>query len=302
MKNLNAVAINGLRALEAVGRLGSLKAAADELGVSVGAVSQQVIKAEAQIGTPLFRRTTKGLVPSETGLVLLPRLTAGFRELSEAVAFATRRPASLLTISVAPVLASKWLVPRLGRYAALNPDIQLRLDATTELVDLNGSDVDIALRVGPGGWKDVTSDFLVAQEIFPVCAPALAGRLRRHADILDVPVALDAHSVLEWETWLAKVGLSGRTMRAGHSFTDAALAIDAAIAGQGVMLAWPTLAAYAISAGQLVMPFPERAATGLGYYAVTARGRREERRVSAFKSWLKGEIEETMRLFAAPPA
>ena len=302
MRNLNAIHINGLRALEAVGRLGSLRAAADELGVSVGAVSQQVIKAEAQLGVALFRRTPRGLVRSEAGARVLPRLTAGFRELSDAVASARRTPASTLTVSVAPVLASKWLVPRLGRYAALHPAITVRIEATTELADLSGSDVDLAIRVGAGKWRNVALDYLVAQEVFPVCAPRLAETLHRPQDVLSVPAVLDANSVLDWEIWLARVGLSGRQMRAGYSFTDAALALDAAIAGQGVMLAWPTLAGYALAAGQLVRPFPERAATGLGYYAVTDPARAEPAKVTAFKDWLKAEIAETMATFEPSPA
>ncbi len=296
MNELNTLSLNALRAVEAVGRLGSLKLAADELGVSVGAVSQQIGKAEEQLGRALFRRTSHGLEPSTVGAAALPRLATAFRELSDTVALIRNRQSSVLTISVAPVFASKWLVPRLARYAALHPDIILRLDATTELVDLERTGVDVAIRVGAGDWKGVDLDFLLPQEVFPVCAPHLAERLLTHADILSVPAVIDANSVLHWETWLAEVGLSGASMKTGYTFTDAALALDAAIAGQGVMLGWMTLASHALAAGQLVAPFPERARTGLGYYIVTARGRRE-RRIDEFKAWLKGEIDDTSRMF-----
>jgi DNA-binding transcriptional LysR family regulator len=104
MRNLSSVHLNGLRALEAVGRLGSLQAAAEELGVSAGAVSQQIGKAEAQLGHAIFERRPRGLEPTEIGRAVLSRLTEGFGKLSEGVAIAQRRDNNCLTISVAPVL------------------------------------------------------------------------------------------------------------------------------------------------------------------------------------------------------
>ena len=122
MKNLNSVHLNGLRAVEAVGRLGSLQAAADELGVTIGAVSQQVIKSEAQLGRPLFERTPKGMTVTETGASILARLREGFQALSAAVALAQHRDDNILTISVAPVFAARWLVYRLDRFAGRRED------------------------------------------------------------------------------------------------------------------------------------------------------------------------------------
>ena len=97
--------------------------------------------------------------------------------------------------------------------------------------------------------------------------------------------------------WLAPLGLNAAKLQDGHSFTDASLALDAAIAGQGVLLAWQTLAADALRAGQLVAPFPERTATGIGYYAITSSRRREPGTVRAFKAWLRDEIRETEAMF-----
>ena len=112
MKSLNQVHLNGLRAVEAVARLGSLQAAAEELGVSIGAVSQQVIKTEQQLGRTLFERTSRGMVPVETAAEILSRLSDGMRHLSSAVTLAKRSDDRLLTISVAPVFAARWLVHR----------------------------------------------------------------------------------------------------------------------------------------------------------------------------------------------
>ncbi len=299
MKNLNKVHLNGLRAVEAVARLGTLRAAADELGVSVGAVSQQVIRCEARLGGQVFERTGRGIALTPFGRVLTPRLGAGFRLLDEAVALSQRHAEDVLTISVAPVFASRWLVPRLSRYARLHPSIRVRLDASVELVNPDASDVDLAIRVGPGDWPNVRTDFLLAQEVFPVCAPDLAARLKEPRDILLLPIIRDANSTISWDVWLKPFGLSEADLPEGNTFTDASLCLDAVIAGQGAMLAWQTLAQYALSVGQVVAPFPERATTGLGYYLVTSQERREPRKIADFKHWIKAEIAETAEAFAA---
>ncbi|GIL02829.1 MAG: transcriptional regulator [Alphaproteobacteria bacterium] len=295
MKTLNRVHLNGLRALEAVGRLGALGPAADELGVTPGAVSQQVIRAERQLGRPVFRREGRRLVATEFGAALLPYLGEAFATLSRGLGQVLDRSPDVLTISVAPVLASKWLVPRLGAFAGENPHIRIRLDATTALVDLDGSDVDLALRVGAGDWPGVAAEHLIDQAVFPVCAPAIAARLRTHADMLAVPAIIDIYSVLSWDIWLRAVGLPEGAMQTGNSFTDASLCLDAAIAGQGVMLAWQTLAEYALAKGTLVAPFPERVPTGLAYWLVTSKNRREEPKVARFRRWVRAEFAGTAR-------
>ena len=297
MKALSHIHLNGLRALESCGRLGSLKEAAAELGVTVGAVSQQIIRTEEQLGRAVFDRTAKGLRPTRFGADFLQSLTAGFATLEQAVASAAHRPDNVLTISVAPVFASKYLVPRLGRYTAAHPGIQIRLDASIGLVDPATSDIDIAIRVGPGGWPGVKEERILEQEVFPVCAPDIAARLKEPADLLKVPVVEDSNSNLRWQNWLDHYGLSETDLTPGSSYTDAALALDAAIAGQGVMLAWQTLAEYPLRVGTLVAPFPYRARTGLSYWLITARSRREDERVRGFKEWIRSEIADTARMF-----
>lgn len=290
MDHLQRIHLNGLRALEAAGRLGSLQRAADELGVSVGAVSQQVIKTERQLGRTVFERTPRGLAATPFGSQLLGRLTAGFRELDQAVALAQRSDA-MLTISVAPVFASKWLVPRLSRFSRVHPETRVRLDASVALVDPDASDIDLAIRVGTGDWPHGKSEFLLPQEVFPVCSPELAGQLQRPQDILSLPVVRDENSSLSWDLWLKPFGLSEQDLRPADTFTDASLCLDAAIAGQGVMLAWQTLAHDALASGLLVAPFRERVKSGYGYWLVTPANRREPRKVMEFKRWLRVEIE-----------
>ena len=166
----------------------------------------------------------------------------------------------------------------------------MRLDASVAMVDIDASDVDLAIRVGDGKWPGVKAEFLLAQEIFPVCAPALAAKLKTPCDIYRATIIRDANTTLTWDMWLGPLGLDAGRLAERHSFTDASLALDAAIAGHGVLLAWPTLAADALRAGTLVAPFKERTATGIAYWLVTSATRREPKTVRDFKAWIRDEI------------
>jgi LysR family glycine cleavage system transcriptional activator len=301
MKSLNAVHLNGLRAIEAVGRLGSLQAAADELGVTVGAVSQQVIKAEAQLGRTVFDRTARGMVPTSFGEPFLKRLNTGFRELSEAVGTARHRDDAILIISVAPIFASRWLIHRIHQFSAAHPEISLRIESSTALVDLAGSDVDLAIRIGPGNWPGVRSEFVLPQEMFPVCTPELAKRIRTPADLVDMPAVIDANDQFTWDVWLKAAGLDQPAPKTRHMFSDASLCLDAALAGQGVLLAWPILASWALDEGKLVAPLDIRVKTGMGYYFVTAPDRREPRKVTLFRAWMRQAIADSIGVDGDPP-
>lgn len=300
MKRLSRFHLNGLKALEAAGRLGSLQAAADELGVTPGAISQHLIRAESQFGRTVFTRTPKGLSPTAFGARLLARLTAGFRTLDEALAIVDDDRNKALTVSVAPVLAAKWLVPRLARFRAAHPDIRIRIDATIDIVDLDASDIDLALRVGRGDWRGVRLRRLMAMNAFPVCSPALAASLQTPDDLRRAPIVLDSGSRGIWDAWLAPFGMTEADLGPADLFTDASLCADAAIGGQGVMLGWHTLAVDAIRAGLLVAPFQRAIDIGTAYFAATSPNRPENGHVRAFVAWVETEMAATAREFAIP--
>lgn len=292
MKNLNLVHLNGLRAAEAVARLGGLRGAAVELGVSPGAVSQQVGKLEAQLGVALFERSARGIRPTAGAAGFLGRLTEAFSSLSTAVGEVRMRDETVLTISVAPILASRWLVHRLPAFAERHPDIRLRIEANDRFVPLGGNDVDVALRIGRGGWADADAEYLMEELVFPVCAPSLAKRLKRPEDLLKVPIVIDGPSVFSWDVWLEPAGLGGAKLDTRHVFSDGSLCLDAAIGGQGVFLAWETLADFALRHGQLVEPFSLRVPTGRTTWFVTPKGRRLSQAVRAFRDWVRGELSD----------
>lgn len=298
MQNLNRLHLNGLRAVECAARGGSLTSAAEELGVSPSAVSQHISRLEKQLGRTIFERTKAGLVPTAFGAQFAVRLSAGFQELSTAVAMADDASSRTLVVSVAPAFASRFLVPRLSRFNTRFADLHLRIDASTRLVDLNRSDVDVAIRLGTGDWPGARAELLLALETFPVCSPSLAARLKTPADIARHPVIADENTMIRWDDWFAAAGLApAPPLASALSFTDPTLGIDAAMAGQGIALAWQLLAADALADGRLVAPFDITAASGLGHYLVTPARENPSRKVRDFSAWLRQEIAATMAGF-----
>lgn len=294
MKNLNRIHLSGLRAVEAVARLGSIKSAADELGVTVGAVSQQVQKTEAQLSVQLFERRNRLLLPTAHMLAMQPHLSSAMSSLSTAVATTERGREDALTISVAPVFAGKWLVWHLKDFNRANPGIRVRVEATVDLVDPDTSDVDLCIRVGRGPYPGLNAEKMLNQRVFPVCSPKLAKDIREPADIGKLPIIHDPGQMFSWKTWLDLFGLDERILQDGPTFSDGSLCLDAAIAGQGVFLAWETLAVYAVKAGQLVSPFPQRPATGFGYWLISGRNAPRTRAKQAFGDWLKAELQASI--------
>lgn len=299
MAMLNRVHLNGLRAVETVARLGSLSAAASELNVSASAVSQQVKRTEEQLGQALFERTASGLVLTEFGTVFTARLGAGFRELAQAIALADEASECTLVVSVAPAFASKWLLPRLSRHFARHPNVLLRIDASVRIADLDRSDIDIAIRLGHGTWPGARAELLLAQEVFPVCAPVIANKLKSIEDLALTCAITDERSMITWESWFEAAGVKPVTFLKGARFTDPMLCLESAIAGHGVMLGWQLLAADALADGRLVAPFGVRAQSGLGYWLVTSAAKTESRKVRDFKIWISEETAATMAQFGS---
>ncbi|MEL7524323.1 MAG: LysR substrate-binding domain-containing protein [Pseudomonadota bacterium] len=294
MKNLNRIHLSGLRAVEAVARLGSIKRAAEELGVTVGAVSQQVQKSESQLGVQLFERRNRLLLPTAHMLAMQPHLTTGMTSLSTAIATTERGREDALTISVAPVFAGKWLVWHLKSFNKAHPGIRVRVEATVDLIDPDTSDVDLCIRVGHGPYPGLNAEKLLNQRVFPVCSPALAREIREPADIGKLPVIRDPGQMFSWKTWLDLFDLDESILKEGPSFSDGSLCLDAAIAGQGVFLAWETLAVYAVKSGQVIAPFPQRPATGLGYWLISGRTAPRTKAKSAFEAWLPEELQASI--------
>jgi LysR family glycine cleavage system transcriptional activator len=295
MSQLNSFHLNGLRALVVVGRLGTLAKAAEHMSITPGAVSQQVIRAETQLGKAVFVRTPAGLIPTAFGKRLLKQLDIGFGEIEKGLAAAIGDDRDVLQITSTPAFASKWLVPRLGDFNAKHPNINVRVESSLDLVDLDRTDSDVAIRFGSGEWKGCRAELLVEQQTFPVCSPSYAKRLKSPRDLLKARIIRYADSLERWGDWLALHGMKEEKLAEGTTFSESSMCIDAAIAGLGVMLGWQVPTHDAIREGRLVRPFDGEFSTGLGLWFVTSAVRRRERRIAAFKRWLHGEMTQVFR-------
>lgn len=291
MPSLNQFHLNGLRAVESVVRGGSLQKAADDLGVTASAISQQVARTEAQLGRKIFERTPAGLVPTAFGVMFGNKLTAGFGELAAAVAMTADD--DQLVISVAPAFASRWLMPRLMRHFRMYPEIMLRIDASPKLVDLDHSDVAAAIRLGNGHWPGVRAELLFEVFEFPVCTPKMAKKFGSVSDLSRAWVITDDNALIGWKAWFDAVGVEPVKMQSGAHFSDPTLVMESVLAGHGIMLAWDLLVGAALRDGRLVAPFGVKASSGLGYYVCTSARRAPEQKVRNFCRWLQDEVRTT---------
>jgi LysR family transcriptional regulator, glycine cleavage system transcriptional activator len=285
--------LNALRAFEAAARHLSFTRAAQELHVTQTAVSHQIKALEERLGVRLFRRLPRGLLLTEEAQRLLPPVRDAFDQ----IAAATERLVAVgsggrLTVSVLPSFAAKWLVPRLGRFRAAHPDLDLRISAASELVDFARDDVDVGIRMGRGVYPGLRVERLFGEALVPVCSPLLREGphpLRRPEDLRHHVLLHDDDDYTGWELWLRLAGVPDVPARRGPVFTDSAMVVQAAAEGQGVALARRVLAAGDLAAGRLIQPFDVSIPHDLAYYLVCPEATADQPKIAAFRSWLLAE-------------
>jgi LysR family glycine cleavage system transcriptional activator len=286
--------LNALRAFEAAARHLSFTRAADELHVTQTAISHQIKALEERLAVRLFRRLPRGLLLTEEAQRYLPPVRDAFDQIAAATEqLGAGGSSGRLTVSVLPSFAAKWLVPRLGRFRATHPDLDLRISASSQLVDFARDDVDIAIRMGRGRYPGLRVDRLFGESMLPVCAPKLltgARPLRRPEDLRE-HVLLHDDDHTGWQLWLELAGVEGVDPTRGPIFTDSAMVVQAAAEGQGVALARRVLAAGDLAAGRLVQPFEVSLTHDLAYYLVSPEATAERPRIRAFRAWLLAEAE-----------
>lgn len=306
--------LNALRAFEAAARHHSFRTAAEELGVTPAAVGNQIRGLEARLGLPLFRRLNRSIELTPAGARLLPGLGEGFDRLAEAVA--TLGPAvedRVLTVTVVPTLAARWLVPRLDGFRESKPEIVVRFDTAMHLVDLEREGVDLAIRFcagpGQGRGQELAGDRLFEEVVAPVCSPGLleAGPPLARLDDLHRHRLLHLEGETEdaaWPSWpglLRSAGLAAVDAGEGSTFSQSNTLIAAALAGQGLALVPLMCVLDSLAEGRLIRPFGGAHATtaGFAYYLLYPKARAEDRKIAAFRDWLLAEAARHAERFAA---
>lgn len=286
-----------LRTFVEVGQRGSIKAAAQALNVTSGAVSQQIRLLEDRVGMPLFTRERSGLRLTEAGASVHPALLQAFEQIQETLlSLEQAKSWQTLTVSTVATFAASWLVPRLGRFNQRYPHIEVRVEATSAIADMRRDRVDVALRHGLGVYPNLHVTHLMTPVLVPVASPSLVPAnavLTQPQDCLEYPLLHDADRA-DWPLWLSAhgVGSDPRAER-GSALEDDFLLIRAAEAGQGLALVPVEYANEEIAAGRLVQvldkPWPARFA----YYVVTRPEAMQRDEVKAFVEWVIEEAQGT---------
>jgi LysR family glycine cleavage system transcriptional activator len=284
--------LNGLRAFEAAARHLSFTQAASELNVTQTAISHQIRRLEEELGIRLFIRKNRALALTPKARDYLPGVRAAFNDLRLATDQLLRKDDDhVLTVSTLASLAAKWLLPRLSAFQEAHPGIDVRITTSTALVDFRAGDVDAAIRYGRGNWPGVRTEWLMADEGFPVCSPALlTGKrpLRTPEDLRDhVLLHTSNANYDDWRLWLTAAGLpSDISKQPGITFDLVLMTVQAAIDGIGVAMGRTSYVQDDIAKGRLVVPFKIALPADAGFYLVSPEGAAEPPKLRAFRQWL----------------
>jgi len=283
-----------LRVFEVACRHGSYSEAARELHVTHSAVSQRIRQLEEELGLTLFERQGNRMVLTPSGLRLQAGVKNAFSELGAALGrLHTRRSDVEITVSLLPVMAARWLVPRLPRFRARFPHINLHIKSGRSLANFKSDGVDIAIRFGTGDWKGLRAIKLLNEEFFPVCSPGLNnGRLPKDpASMLSEPLLIDRN--LSWRAWFRSAGLKLNRDITGTSFTDTNALMEAAVTGQGIALGRLSFTRSDILAGKLVRLSEHSLRVAYCHYAVYPISSESNPALVAFRDWLVEEARRT---------
>lgn len=296
--------LNALRAFAAAARHESFKFAAIELHVTAGAISRQVRQLENHLGAPLFERFAHGVSLTPRGSRLAAEVDLALERLTRGVDAARVSPYApvALTVSASPSLIQHWLLPRLADFEARYPDIDLALEASPALIEPAWSDdrSQLAVRYGQGPWPGLRAQRLMAETVFPVCAPSLLERgpplvtpadLARHTLLHVTWLSHQAELFPGWRAWLDAAGAPEVDVTVRRRYSLFGMALDQAIAGHGVALATSVLAADRLASGVLVQPFATRyqLASPFTYDLLMPARDAPPPAAEAFTQWLVGQ-------------
>ncbi len=287
--------LTALRAFDAAARHMSFSKAAAELNVTPAALSFQIKSLEEHLDAPLFRRLNRAVELTDGGRALAPGATDGFTALAAAWRAAKRTvDQTSLTITAGPAFTAKWLAPRLFKFAQAHPGIALRFSASLRVMDFARDEIDVAIRFG--FLKEEVGLFtqsIIREWVTPMMTPELAAKYPAPADLAAAPLLHQddirfLKPAIDWPAWFRAANLPPR-FAAGARFSQADHALDAALAGGGVVLGRISLAERDLAAGRLVMPYKIALTTEAQYRFVCPKGSEKRPQVRAFREWIEGE-------------
>ncbi len=296
-KRQRLVHLNALRAFEAAARHLSFVAAAEELNVTPPAISQHIRALEDYLGVRLFIRAKVGLSLSAEARRAYPDIRDGLERLATGLAGLRGSGIDrIVTMTVPPSFAAKWLLPRIERFREKHPDLDIRLDTSNRLADFSAEGIDVGVRYGLGGYPGLECERLLSEDVYPVCSPSLLppqGRIDIHrlahmTLIHDTTIDFDP-AFPTWKAWFKARGVDNIDPMRGLQFNSSVLALQAAVDGQGVALGRSVIVARDLEAGRLVRPFDAVEETHCAYYVVFQKRAAELPKVKAVREWLFAE-------------
>src|SRR3954453_22353495 len=294
----NRLSIKSIQAFEAAARLGSFAAAAEELAVTPSAVSHQIKLVEDHPGVALFPRVHRAVVLTEAGRHLATEVIAAFARIDAATRHtAVAGMGAVLTVHSTPSFASQWLMRRLTRFGEMHPEMDIRLHASVEAIDLNQGAVDVDIRYNPGPPAAGTIMVPFPDDlIVPMCSPSLAGGIkpiRRPADLAQHTLIHSEITILGWRDWAKRHRKVRLDLERGPGFPRSFMAITAAVDGLGLCLDSLLLAEQELRTGKLIIPFAGDVMTVQGHGFVTLRSKTDLPKVKSFREWLFDELAKT---------
>jgi LysR family glycine cleavage system transcriptional activator len=286
-KTLRRLPLASLRVFVIAAEELNFSRAGASLGMSTAAVSMQVRALEEYLCVPLFQRNGRRVTLSAQGESLLPRVRRALEDMELAIEALRRdRQSGHLTVSMLASFLQQWMLPRLPSFHSLHPTVDLRIETSRTLVDFLRSDVQMAIRLGKGGWSNLHADKLFDEWWVVACSPSLIDRygyVENMADLSRYPLL---HSTSEpWESW--PVGYAKDIWaRAGSTLDDSASVVHGAIAGQGLALVRWSLAAADVIAGRLVLASKMITQYEFSYHLVCPEANLEMEKARAFRSWM----------------
>lgn len=282
--------LNALRAFEAAARLQSYTAAAHELGVTQGAISRQIQVLETWLACKLFVRNRQGVQATAVARELCAQATTWFDQIEHATRRIKAPPSSRqLRVKLPPTFAIQWLVPRLARFHALHPEIEVQITTSHQRTDWHTEDVDVTIRSEADNAVGAEATRLFPETLIPVCAPSLlrtGPKIRTARDLLRHDLLCSTNRPDDWPQWFAAAGIENPPLQAGLQFENAALAYQAAANGLGVMIALQPFVVNALREGRLTCPLKKTAQLPRGYYVMHSPLRQPSTVVRHFKDWL----------------
>jgi len=284
--------LQAVKVFDAVARHLNFTKAASELNMTQSAVSYQVKLLESFIGAPLFVREARGVALSEHGRTVAPMVRRALSDLTQAFQSARAETTNLLVISTMQTFASTWLAPRIGGFQMHNPDIAVRLDVSSHLVDFERDGVDAAIRSGKGSWPGIKSHLIGGGNFTAVCNPLYYERIGKPKSPADLTDCIFIGPRDEWwPIWFAAAGVKppAALARPGIDVETQQMAAVLAAAGHGLALVHPGFVTQEFKEGKLIQPFDVMASTGFNYYLVYPHTNRLPRKTQLFRDWILAE-------------